>query len=35
MKYSTQPADQAEGQKMLAEIEKRSAQANLGTDTPK
>ncbi len=30
VKYSTQPSEQAEGQKVLAEIEKRSAQANLG-----
>jgi len=35
VKYSTQPAEQAEGQKMLAEIEKRSAQANLTADSPK
>jgi hypothetical protein len=35
MKYSTQPADLAEGQKMLTEIEKRSAQANLSTESPK
>jgi tetratricopeptide (TPR) repeat protein len=35
VKYSTQPTDQAEGQKLLAEIEKRSAQANLGTESPK
>jgi uncharacterized protein HemY len=35
VKYSTQPADQEEGQKVLAEIEKRSAQANLETQSPK
>lgn len=35
VKYSTAPTEQAEGQKMLAEIEKRSAQANLGTESPK
>ena len=35
VKYSTAPAELAEGQKMLAEIEKRSAQADLGQETPK
>ncbi len=35
VKYSTAPSEQAEGQKVLAEIEKRSAQANLGTEAPK
>jgi tetratricopeptide (TPR) repeat protein len=29
LKYATQPSEQAEGQRMLAEIERRSAQANL------
>jgi len=35
LKYSTAPSEQAEGQKLLAEIEKRSAQAKLGTDSQK
>ncbi len=34
LKYSTQPTDLAEGQKMLAEIERRSAQANLTVAPP-
>jgi len=35
LKYSSQPAELAEGQKMLAEIERRSAQANLAPASPK
>ena len=35
VKYSAQPAEQAEGQRLLAEIERRSAQANLATTPPK
>ena len=35
VKYSTVASEQAEGQKMLEEIEKRSAQAELNPATPK
>lgn len=35
LKYSSQPSELAEGQKQLAEIERRSAQANLATTPQK
>lgn len=35
VKYSSQPTELAEGQKMLTEIERRSAQANLAPASPK